>query len=546
MGEKITYKLRRGYILLIGMVLSSMPLFSLASLPDLESHEQRLAGLAKVKVNQFAFEGNSIFSDEELDELLLEYKDQDLTIEELYKIKNLLTKFYIDRGYINSGVLLPDQEVTDGTVTYKIIEGKLTQINILGNKRLRSRYIKSRVQTGVSEPLNIFELRRPLQLMHQDPHIKRIQAELAPGSQPGEGILNVDVEEARRYSAAITANNHRSPSVGSYQVALDLAYRNLTGWGETLGGGYSLTSGLDSWNVYTGAPLTRWETYLTFSYEENRSNIISEAFNDLDIESESGTYSVSLRQPVYRTPSQEFSLEVSLDKKRSKTFLLGTGFSFPLTVDDGITEVTRFNFAQDWVKRSQTSVIAARSNFAFGLNWLNSTYNTNTDADAKFVTWLGQFQYLRRLPLWDSQVLFSTDVQLADSPLLPLERLAIGGNGTVRGYRENQLTRDNGLVSRLEWRIPVAKLRIPKVSKGINDGQIQVVPFTDYGRGWNRKTGTPEPPSISSIGTGVRWLPAKSMLAEAYWGHALRDIEQTDEYDLQDDGVHVQLIIKLF
>jgi hemolysin activation/secretion protein len=56
---------------------------------------------------------------------------------------------------------------------------------------------------------------------------------------------------------------------------------------------------------------------------------------------------------------------------------------------------------------------------------------------------------------WDTEILFRTDLQLANNPLLPLEQLAVGGRYTVRGYQENQLVRDNGVIAQLEARVPV-------------------------------------------------------------------------------------------
>ena len=70
-------------------------------------------------------------------------------------------------------------------------------------------------------------------------------------------------------------------------------------------------------------------------------------------------------------------------------------------------------------------------------------------ADGRFIAWLGQLQYVYRLPssLLDSQVVGPLDGQLASDPLLSIEKFAIGGARTVRVYRENQLVRDNGVVA---------------------------------------------------------------------------------------------------
>jgi hemolysin activation/secretion protein len=35
---------------------------------------------------------------------------------------------------------------------------------------------------------------------------------------------------------------------------------------------------------------------------------------------------------------------------------------------------------------------------------------------------------------------------------------------------------------------------------------VRLVPFVDFGRGWNRIVATPEPTNLASIGLGLQWL----------------------------------------
>jgi len=103
-------------------------------------------------------------------------------------------------------------------------------------------------------------------------------------------------------------------------------------------------------------------------------------------------------------------------------------------------------------------VIAARSRFTFGIDALDATiHQSSSIPDGKFISWLGQFQYARILKTWDMQLLFRTDAQVANQPLLPLEQIAVGGRYTVRGYREDLLVRDQALISSLELRVPIVQ-----------------------------------------------------------------------------------------
>ena len=528
-----------------------------SDLPPLPEGESSLSEQPQVYVEHFEFTGNTVFSDQVLGEIAKPYQNQELTTEELYELRNQLTRYYIDNGYINSGVVLPDQEIIDGVITFKVIEGVLTEKTLSGNKWLKEHYIFSRLERGINTPLNIFELQKPLQLLQYHRPIERINAELAPGDALGESVLNIEVKEARPYEFSTTFNNHRSPSIGSYQLELSGALSNLTGWGETIGGTYQrrfkeglgVAPGQDDYNIYANIPITRWDTELQLGFEKNTSTVVTDVFRSLDIKSESEIYRVGLRQPIYRTVSREFAVSIILERKKSDTTLLGEPFSFSPGVDNGQSRVTRLNLVQEWLDRSQQSVLSIRSEIGIGIDALDATVKDsaegNSGSDSKFVSWLGQFQYLRRLPLLDSQLLLRTNVTFVDAPLLPLEKFAIGGYNSVRGYRENALNRDEGMTASVEWRVPIARIKVPMLSKGLADGEVQLAPFYDYGWGRNKTGDEGDPRYISSVGIGLRWNINSRIQTEVYWGHALRNID-FEEHDLQDDGIHFEFRAALF
>jgi hemolysin activation/secretion protein len=229
------------------------------------------------------------------------------------------------------------------------------------------------------------------------------------------------------------------------------------------------------------------------------------------------------------------------EKRHTETTLLGEGFPFTGSGADenGETDFYVARFFQEWVNRSMFQVIAAYSSFNFG--------NVEEGSLDGFFTWLGQFQWLRRISPLNSQILFSTNVQISGDSLVSAEKFAIGGSSSVRGYRENQMTTDSGLVSSIEWRIPLATLKIPGLSKGSNDGVIQLCPFFDLGWGRNSEGADPDPDVIYSAGVGLRWSVNERIYAEIYWGEALEDVEDSSaKHDLQDDGIHFQISMGLF
>jgi len=522
------------------------------TLPPVSGDDTQLSSLGKVFVRKFRLEGNTAFSEKDFAPILSPFENREITAEELQEVKNKITRFYIDNGYITSGAVIPDQKMEDGMITMKIIEGRLTQINVSGNKRLRSGYVKKRAELAAgNKPLNINTLQDQLKLIKQDPHIDTVNANLSPGLKPGESQLDIEIEELRPYHLSMRFNNHNSPNIGAYRGEFELSHNNLTGLGDSLTAQYDITEGLDDYSIEYSIPFTRRDTTLTLKTDRADAIVVAEPFDKLNIESRTKTYSAAVRHPFFKNLAREISAEIKLEKRDSEIKFTDKGAAFSEGVPDynqensGQTTVSVLRVSQEWVERGMAQVIAVRSTFSFGLDLFNPTIN-DTGPDGRFFTWLGQFQWLRRFDFLNSQTLFRTDFRYSDKPLLPVEKFSIGGAMTVRGYRENQITTDNGLASSLEWRVPIMKLKMPWLSKAQTDGELQLCPFFDYGSGWNTDNPDPSPKDIYSIGLGARWAVNKDIRAEIYWGKSLKSVEGSDEHDIQDDGIHFQISADIF
>ncbi len=511
-------------------------------LPPVEENDANLSAAETVFVNRFQLEGNTAFSNEELEAALAHYENRMLTAEELHEAKNRLTRHYIANGYVNSGAVLPDQEVNDGVVRMKIIEGRLTKITFTGLSRLRERYVRSRLLRGDDPrkaPLNMHSLRRRLKLLKQDPRVENVNAELTPGLEPGEARLRVSIVEAKPWRAALVFNNQNPPSVGPYRGELEFSHMNLTGWGDALFARYAITEGVNEYLAEYAIPVTRWDTTLTFAAERVDSTVVARPFGHLDITSETTTLSGDLSHPFIKTLSRELILGLRFEYKRNKTFLLDEPFSFSGSDDGEYTGVV-LGFTQQWVSRTMQQVVAIHSSVNVGVDALDALAR-DLEPDGRFISWRGQFQWIRLLETLDSELLLRASIQISDDPLPPAEKISLGGFSTVRGYRENQMTTDGGVVCGVEWRIPATTLKIPGISRAPGDGVLQLAPFFDYGRGWNRQGRDPDPADIYSVGLGARWRVGRRLQAWIYWGRALKKVHTSGEYDIQDDGISFQI-----
>ncbi|WP_179137926.1 ShlB/FhaC/HecB family hemolysin secretion/activation protein [Candidatus Entotheonella palauensis] len=540
---------------------SSEPRWVLPPLPPLSPEQQRRLPGPRVFVNRIVVTGSTAFSNDRIDAVTDPYINREVTSEELESLRLALTQLYVQAGYINSGAVLMDQDVRDGTIRFHIIEGELTDVVVTENKRFRTNYLRNRLALDVTKPLHIGTLQKRLQRLQQDGRIRRLQAELRPGIRRGESELHVRVEETLPYTLSAAFNNYQAASIGSERGQLTVGHRNLTGRGDILSVTASKSEGSDlQLDASYILPLNARDTTLGLRYRRNVSTVIEEPFEPLDIDSLSEIFSVTLRAPLYRTLQREFAMSMSGERLHSETtFISGIGFPV-LGADDGETTITALRFTAEWVDRTSNQVLALRSRFSFGLDALGATINPKRPDNpgtignesaippGRFAAWLGQFQLGRRLNTRQIELLFRFDIQLTTEPLLALEQIAVGGRFSVRGYRENQLVRDNGALVSLESRVPLIRNR--RWAE-----YLQVVPFVDAGWGWQTRGDTPSPKNLTSVGLGLRWaarwmprwafsVPLQSEF-EIFWGYQLRDVT-TNGGNLQDHGLHLQLAMNLF
>lgn len=511
--------------------------FELPPVTPQPEEKGKLSEIPQLFVKKINIIGNTLFSVADLAEVIAPYENRKITFEELQAARHALTLFYVERGYINSGAVIPDQKVKDGIINIRIIEGTLTDINVAGNKKLQTRYISDRLKLGAGPPLNINNLQNSLLILQQNPLIKRINAELSPGLISGESLLNVRIEEEIPYQIYAKFANDQSPSVGSEHGEMQFNHRNLLGHGDSFGARLGKTPGLFNYDINYAHPVNALDTTVKFQVRRDVATVIEEPFQDLDIVSKTDTLRAGVSHPFYKTISRELSLELAFERRSSTTYLLGEPYSFSESAKDGKTDVAVLRFIQSWTDRSRVQVIAARSSMNWGMDKFGATIN-NTGEDGRFLSWLGQFQWARRLEDSGSQFIFRTDVQLSIDSLLPIERFPIGGVNSVRGFRENRLVRDNGLNASLEFRYPVIRNH-PIL------GEILLAPFVDYGRSWNAKGSTPDPDEIYSAGIGIRWNWSQKLQMQIYYGIPINDIERAGN-NLQDYGIHFQIIVQAF
>jgi hemolysin activation/secretion protein len=492
-----------------------------------------------ISVSRFEFEGNTAFSNQDLAKVTAPFINRPITFTELLQVETAVTKKYTEAGYINSGAVIAAGQTlspTGAVVKIQIIEGGLEEIRISGTKRLQPNYVRSRLKLATARPLNQKRLLEALQVLQLDPLIQTISADLSAGSRPESGVLAVTVQEAKTFKTEFFADNNRAPSVGSFRRGFRVNQGNWLGFGDGISFEYANTSGSNALNLSYRIPVNARNGAVTVSGGVSLTNVIEKPFDFLDISGNSYSVDVSFRQPIIQTPKQEFALGITASRQESNVKLSAlpglNGVLSPGSDANGTTRISALRLFQDWTRRGSEDVFSVRSQFNAGFGVLDATINAQAP-DGRFFDWRGQAQYVRLLAR-DTLFVFRSDLQFSPGVLVPVEQFSLGGQQSVRGYRQDALLTDNGVSASAEVRFPILRVKSIK-------GLLQIVPFIDFGLGWN-SGGSPDPKQNTLVGAGVglQWQMGNSLNARFDWGIPLTDL-QTNKKSLQEQGLYFSI-----
>ncbi len=101
--------------------------------PGVTQDRSNLGESISVFVTSIELTGATVYSESVLDETFAPYLNREVSMDELQDLRLALSRKYLDDGYINSGVTIPDQQIESGHIRLQAIEGTLAGIEIQGD-----------------------------------------------------------------------------------------------------------------------------------------------------------------------------------------------------------------------------------------------------------------------------------------------------------------------------------------------------------------------------------------------------------------------------
>jgi hemolysin activation/secretion protein len=463
-----------------------------------------------IQVDEIQIGGNKAVPARTLRAAAAPYLHRQLTPAQVEELRELLTHQYTDQGYINSGVILdPSQPYSQGTLRLRVIEGRISRVNVRGLKRLHPAYVVDRLRGSASEIFNVNVLRARFQRLLDDPLFARLNSQILPGEQLGEAVLDVDADRARPYALSVALNNYRPPSIGEKGFDVSGLVRDLSGWGDVLDAnlnGPLASSGGLGYGVGWQVPLNHYYTQLSLRYSHSDSVVTEQPLDTLDIRSHVDRQELRLTQPLFASLTQQFNLGASAAYERDTTSLAGLAFSFLPGATEGVTRAVAFRFSPDYSYRTQNQYLGLRLTLLRAILLDQSSEAASFEQpDHHYSVWTGQAHHVWDVPKLPLELDTRVTAQWTGARISDLHAVEVGGIDSVRGFRENELLLANvhQLNVDLRWiALRPRDARLPTLTLG---------PFFDWASGYD--VGQPKT-SFSSTGATLK----------AKWSHLQADL----------------------
>jgi hemolysin activation/secretion protein len=197
----------------------------------------------KIPVRGYRVEGNSLLGDRVLLETLRRYVGDAVELTTIRQAATALAGAYRERGYVTVSVSLPPQQVTNGLVTLRVLEGRLTELRVNGNTHFSSNNVR-RALPGLQVPalLNakIFQAELDRANANRD---RQIYPEIQPGEHPGESRLILKVQDRLPLHGRLEVNNQATPGTPDLRLNGSVDYGNLWQREHAAGLQYSFAPG---------------------------------------------------------------------------------------------------------------------------------------------------------------------------------------------------------------------------------------------------------------------------------------------------------------
>lgn len=467
-----------------------------------------------VYVSRFEVTGNRVIDKKDIQMVLIDYVERNLTLTQLNEAADAVTKFYRQKGYIISYAYIPPQVVNNSTINIAVVEGEIGEVKVEGlsdyKKEFILKYLKP-LQSGIV--LDTKTLERRLLLLNSFMDLK-VNATLRPGKRKGTSDIIIYAQDTNPYRASFSVDNYGNKITNEYRLNGAAMVGNVITSGDRLA--LNLSLGLDNfnpWQLFYGRidyrlPIGSEGFKLGFAY--SRSNYIGtkDFAKALELEGYSNDYSIYTEYPIILRNKGTLNLGAGVYVKESADKILGEK-----NAQDILTtaSLSLYGEAYPWIGANMYYSLA----FSQGLSGLYgvshySSNSSNPNASGYYEKLYLDYEY-HQFITWFFRMRLFLSGQWTSGTTFAGERFYIGGIYSVRGFESGLESGDNGYRLSIEAEFD---LGIPHIKALVFYDRGQVFNYNADYHGYGSA-------SLDSAGAGLRFYPWKGLAIKIDYGYPL-------------------------
>lgn len=399
--------------------------------------------------------GNTILSKNKIENLKKKYVGKRGGKNVINFVKEL-ENLYLEKGYITTRVKIDieNSNFKAGKIQCIVIEGYIE--NIVMNGESNNSKIFASFPTKEKEVLNIKDLDQGIDNLNSI-SANNAKLDILAGENLGGSIIDIKNETSKKISVAVNYNNLGQKSTGEERIKLALTIEDFLGINDSFTGSYQRKLGRnkkyndnENFSFYYRIPFKYWEFSIIKDQSEYKNTItgLGQSYKSTGI---SKNTNYSLRRVIHRNEVGKTTLGLTLTNKETKNYIddekliLSSRKLSVLKLDIGHQRrlfngmffgeiayyegLKRFGAERDdWEYKDSTSPKAQFQKYTMDINWYKPFKINNQN-----------FSYR-----------FSFSGQYSDDILYSSEKMSIGDDTTVRGFKENSIMGDKGIYIRNE------------------------------------------------------------------------------------------------
>jgi hemolysin activation/secretion protein len=492
--------------------------------PVIEKEEKpkiKFAEEEKIFVKQFKVEGATILDAKTIRTLIEPYENMELTLDDISIAAEAITNAYRKKGYITVYSFIPVQEIKDGIVVIRVIEGKIGEILVTGNKHYSSEFIQRHIDKAGKDPsIKEQTLERAILILNEYPSLN-VKTSLKAGKKPGTVDIIAAATDRRHISAGISYDNFGSATISKHRSTVWIDMGGLAADGDLLM--LRGTTGLDRIDL-NKLSYGRIEYLIPVDYNGTRLGMYyansvyaaGENLAPLEIKGKAHTTGIYATHPLIKQRDRTLTVRAGFDYKEVYDYMLSN-----LRSKDDIRAIN-IGVSYDFFDLLEGRSIVSLAYYQgipdiLGGAGKDEQGTSRAGADGGFSKFTVDFARVQGITDY-SHFLVRASGQISGGALFSAEQFSIGGMGTVRGFKPSLYSGDSGylLSAELHFSPPYPETNILGRKLG---NAVKFVLFADHAGTYrnNVQPGENKDDYLTSIGAGIRLYEGKRFSFKMDW-----------------------------